>query len=209
MDRQTHTNLLQGYKKKYESARYSLLIVILFTLVNSIMLICGSESYFLFSAQFLYFILFLAKLLVGKMPADYYDPNEPIEPLPDAIYIGAIVIVVIALAVYFLCWLKSKDLHYNWIIASLVLFCIDVALSFITMGFSIDNIIDYLFAAYVIYSIAVGIKAQANIKKLPEPIDPPAEPAEDDFGFAERDFSYNDGNGENTEKKEDTEETFH
>ena len=136
MDRQTHTNLLQGYKKKYESARYSLLIVILFTLVNSIMLICGSESYFLFSAQFLYFILFLAKLLVGKMPADYYDPNEPIEPLPDAIYIGAIVIVVIALAVYFLCWLKSKDLHYNWLIASLVLFCIDVACSANMVAFS-------------------------------------------------------------------------
>ncbi len=202
MTRQTHTTLVQTYKKKYESARYSLLIMVIFTLVNCALLIFGSNTYFLFSAPFIYYFLADMKFSTGKFPAEAYEDYD-FEFLPEGFYIAGIVFAVVALAVYFFCWLKSKDMHHKWLIASLVLFCVDVAVDLLWFGFYVDNIIDYVFAAYVIYSIAVGISAHAKLAKLPEPIEEPAAQPEDDFGFAERDFSDNDANTEDAARKED------
>ena len=203
MNRQTHTALAQSYKKKYESARYSVLIMALFTLVNCAFIIFGFDTYFLFSAPFIYYSLVNIKFNTGKFPAELYDEYEPFEFLPEGFYIAGIAIALIVIAVYVLCWFKSKDFHHKWLIASLILFCIDVAADLVRFGFYIDNIIDYIFAAYVIYSVASGIVAYTKLSKLPEPVEEPVPAAEDDFGFAERDFSYNDGNTENAEKKEE------
>ncbi len=202
MNRQTHTNLVQTYKKKYESARYSVLIMALFTLVNCALLIFGSNTYFLFSAPFVYYFLAGMKFETGKFPAETYEEYEPFEFLPEGFYIAAIVFAVIAISVYALCWFKSKDMHNKWLIASLVLFCIDVVVDLLWFGFYIDNILDYVFAAYVIYSIAAGISAHAKLAKLPEPIEEPVAQPEDDFGFAERDFSYSDASKEDSDKNE-------
>lgn len=203
MNRQLHTSLTQSYKKKYESARYSLLIMVIFTLVNCALLLFGSNTYFLFSAPLVYYFLWGMMYLTGKLPPEAYAPEDVFEFYPEGLYIVAIVFAVVAISVYFLCWFKSKNMHHKWLIASLVLFCIDVVVNFLWLGFIVDNIIDYVFAAYVIYSITAGIVAYTKLAKLPEPIEEPAPAAEDDFGFAERDFSYNDGNTDSTEQKEE------
>ena len=118
--------------------------------------------------------------------------------MTESIYIVGIAFAVIALAVYFLCWLKSKDMHYKWIIASLVLFCIDVVFNILIFGFTVDSIIDYVFSAYVIYSIATGITSYTKLSKLPEPIADIEAAPEDDFGFVEQ------APAENTENDNET-----
>ena len=202
MNKQTHSTLKLSYTKKYESARYSILLMLIFTLVNCALLIFGADTYFLFSAQFLYYSLVGAMFQTGKMPVESYDEfggYDSLEFYP-ASYLAVIaVVIVIALAVYFVCWLKSKNLHKNWLIAALVLFSIDAVANILWFGFFIDDIIDYVFAAYIIYSLAAGVWAASKLEKLPEPIEEPVAPAEDDFGFAERDFSYSDSSNDNTE----------
>ena len=46
----------QKLLKRYNGARSNILLVVAFTLVNSILLIAGSDSYFLFSAAVPYYI---------------------------------------------------------------------------------------------------------------------------------------------------------
>ena len=89
-------------------------------------------------------------------------------------------------------------MHYKWIIASLVLFCIDVVFNILIFGFTVDSIIDYVFSAYVIYSIATGITSYTKLSKLPEPIADIEAAPEDDFGFVEQ------APAENTENDNET-----
>ena len=201
MNKQQHAALSNSLKRKYDQSRYSLLLVIILTLVNSIILLCGGTSYFLFSAQFVYYVLLYSKILTGKMDPSFYEGYEAFEPYEAGIYNVAIVFVIIAMSIYFLCWLKSKNFRRGWLIASLVLFIIDTVLSILVFGFSVGNILEYVVAAYVIYSLIAGIVAIGKLAKLPMPIAEPEAPA-DDFGFAPEDFNTADTNTVDENKTE-------
>ena len=60
----------QQLEAKYQSARTDLLLIVALTVINIVLLVTGSDSYFVFSAFIPYSIAFLGMTLCGKFPAE-------------------------------------------------------------------------------------------------------------------------------------------
>ena len=165
----------QRLTNKYNTSRNNILLVVVFTLINSVLLFTGSDSYFLFSASIPYYFTLFGLLYTGRMPADWYEGWDDFVPDPDtvlAVYLG---IAIIAVVLYALCWLLSKKKGYGWLIVALVMFAIDTAGMFYLAGFSADMILDIVFHGWVLVSLVSGVITAKKLKKLPEE-DPVAAP---------------------------------
>lgn len=158
----------QRLTNKYNTSRNNILLVVVFTLINSVLLFTGSDSYFLFSASIPYYFTLFGLLYTGRMPADWYEGWDDFVPDPDivlAVYLG---IAIIAIVLYALCWLLSKKKGYGWLIVALVMFAIDTAGMFYLAGFSADMILDIVFHGWVLVSLVSGVITAKKLKKLPE-----------------------------------------
>lgn len=136
---------------KYGIARSNLLLVILFTLINSVISFAHGNFYFLFSASIPYYV-------ASFSAAWAYSPEDiGLEPAanPTAILVIGAVIAAVLLVPYLLCWIFSKK-HYGWMIAALVLFSLDSV--WLLLNFHIGLILDILFHAYVLYYLIMGVR---------------------------------------------------
>ena len=155
-------------EQRYRSARSSLLLVIVFTVINMGLIITKQFTYFLFSAYVPYFITDLGMVLSGQYPADYYTGDmEGMAIFGKNFFYIMFAVAIVILMVYLICWLFSKDKKAGWIVAALVLFCIDTAVMLLLAGISLDMIIDILFHAWVIFDLASAAVAARKLKKLP------------------------------------------
>ncbi len=139
-------------KAKYDSARSNLLLMIVFTLINVVLAAIGSETMMLFSATVPYLFAIMG-MIEGF--------SELLAP--------GIVLALISIGIYFVCWLLSKK-HYAWMIVALVLFSIDTLIMIGMYVFAGDfsGIIDVLIHAWVMYYLVVGAINGPKLKKLPE-----------------------------------------
>ena len=149
---------------KYGIARSNLLLVILFTLINSVISFAHGNFYFLFSASIPYYV-------ASFSAAWAYSPEDiGLEPAanPTAILVIGAVIAAVLLVPYLLCWIFSKK-HYGWMIAALVLFSLDSV--WLLLNFHISLILDILFHAYVltISSWACGTDCSPDRRRKPKP----------------------------------------
>lgn len=157
----------QRLEGRYAASRNNILWVLLFTVINVILLVSNSNSYFLFSAYVPYSIVGWAMLYCGKFPAEFYGDMSQYEFLDSSLFVVAIVVAVVICSLYFLCWLFSKKKRVAWMIIALVLFVLDTVLMFLG-GVSTDSIIDVVFHGWVILSLSLGIAAHFKLKNLPE-----------------------------------------
>lgn len=154
---------------KYMNARHNLLLIVVFTLINVVLLVTNSNTYFLFSAYIPYVIADLGMALSGKYPAEYYGEDlEGMEFLGDSFLVVTLVIAAVCLLLYLLSWILSKKPRVGWMIFALVFFAVDTAGMLLIAGISADMIIDILFHGWVIVSLSSGIIAYFKVKKLPE-----------------------------------------
>lgn len=153
---------------KYKRSRNNLLLVVVFTVINLILLISKSNTYFLFSAYIPYAFVDMGMLLCGIYPAEVYGEEflntEFLDPSVFAIFIGIALVVVL---LYLLSWIFSKKHKVGWLIFALVFFVIDTVALLVLWGVQMDNIIDIVFHAWVIISLSMGISANLKLKKLP------------------------------------------
>ena len=157
------------YEGKYNAARSNLLAVILFTLVNIVLVLTNSNTYFLFSAFIPYFIAMVGMELCGKLPAEYYAEYGSMEPFFDnTVFAVMIGIAALFLVVYLLCWLLSKKQKVAWLVVALVLFALDTVSMLLMSGDLSNSIIDIVFHVWVIYYLISGISAYKKLKDLPE-----------------------------------------
>lgn len=152
---------------KYNSSRNNLLLVVAFTVINLVLLLTGSTTYFLFSASIPYYLPFFGMMYTGKLPAEYYEGLADFQPYPTTVLTVLTVMAVIFIAVYLLCWLLSKKHGFGWLVAALVAFIADTIFMFVVVGFSTDMILDVVFHVWVIVSLFTGISAAVKLKKLP------------------------------------------
>lgn len=152
---------------KFNTARVNLLLVFAFTVVNTILLISGSYTYFLFSASIPYFIADMGMLLSGKYPPEVYVGELEGMAIfgPSAVIVFAVIAIAIA-SLYLVCWYFSKKKH-EWFTVALVLFIIDTVGMFALYGLALESIFDILFHGYVIWSLVSGVKATSELRKLP------------------------------------------
>lgn len=173
----------QKYEKQFASGRSYLLIMIIFTIINTVMCLFKSASYFLFSAQVPYELVYDAMWWGGKMSPEDYEtyvgvPMDELEFYPDSVFKSMIAIAAAIIIVYLLCWIFSKR-DYGWLTGALVLFLIDtvilVLIDLFYYVFNVRFIIDWLFHALVVLSLFKGVIAARKLKKLP------ADPGPEEF----------------------------
>lgn len=157
----------QKLTSRYNGARHNILLVVAFTLINSVLLFAGGDSYFLFSAAIPYYMTLFGLLYTGRMPAEWYEGVE-FQPDPDSVLYIYLAIAVVIVAFYALCWFLSKKHGYGWLVVALLLFVADTFAMFYFTGFSADMILDFVFHVWVLVSLASGIIGAINLKKLPE-----------------------------------------
>lgn len=153
--------------QRYNGSRNNLIFVVAFTLVNMVMLIAGSSSYFLFSSSIPYYLTFFGMYHTGKLSADYYYGETEFEPLATSFLVITVVISLVIVAIYGVCWLMSKKHGFGWLIFALISFGIDTIFMFSFEGFSADMILDIIFHVWVIFSLCSGISAAVKLNKLP------------------------------------------
>lgn len=145
--------------KKVAGARSSLLMVMIFTVVNLVMLLLESGSYFLFSASVPYY------LTAFGMGMDYAAGYGGVGPFATV----GLVISAVVLVWYLLCWLLSKK-RPGWLVVALVSFVLDtLALLGFSMAFEmmVDNIMDFVFHVWVVVELIQAVSANGKLKKLP------------------------------------------
>ena len=141
---------------RYKSARFDLLIVIIFTVINIVMLFTGSETMMLFSATIPYYAVAIA-----------YFTNLQLGGL-DWFVTGSLIFAFVILAVYLVCWFFSKKRH-GWLTVALVLFCLDtLATVFLYMDNLASGIMDFVIHGAVIYYLIMGVKAGQKLKTMPQ-----------------------------------------
>ena len=151
-------NSNQIKRNQYNVARVNVLSVVLFTLINVVLCLLGMDSYFLFSAIVPYFIASIGALWGGLYPPEYYADLEMTEAdfLSTGFVVACAAVAIVIIALYFVCWLLSKK-HVAFMIAALALFAIDTILMPVLFGISLDWILDYVFHAWVLVSLVIGI----------------------------------------------------
>ena len=159
----------QLLESRYASARGNLLLVVALTVVNIILLVTNSDTYFLFSAYIPYLLVDLGMLFCGLYPSEVYaDGLADMQFLSNGFFAVMLVIAVVILMMYVLSWLFSKKQKVGWLIFALVFFGIDTLALLLLNGFVVESIIDYVIHAWVIVSLIMGISSYFKLKKLPE-----------------------------------------
>lgn len=199
----------------YKSSRANLLVVVIFTLVNIVMAMLAEGTYFLFTAFIPYILVFTGMMICGKLPAEFYEGLEEMEFLPPAVLYVMLVIALIIVGIYFLCWLLSKK-HYAFMIVAFILFLVDTL--FLVVNFDLSMIVDLVFHIWVLYYLGSGMFNGIKLKKMPPEPDSDA-PIVYENGVpinneqTDSDFGYTDGfteapaeeNKSDEENKGDTE----
>lgn len=149
--------------RKLAAARSSLIVVIAFTVINLILLLTESNTYFLFSASVPYF------LTAFGMGMDIGLGNPGIGVYTTT----ALVISAVIVAAYLLCWILSKK-RSGWFVVAAVLFIIDtVLLVLVSLGLDAlgENIVNLIFHAWVLVELFQAIAAAKKLKNMPaEPV---------------------------------------
>ena len=161
--------LREETQMKYNRSRGNLLLVLLFTVINLFTVTFG-DSYFLFSAT----IPMLFPLGCAGIAADPEFMAEMGLAAEDAttLMIVGLVIGVVLVIPYLLCWIFSKKAGAGWMIFALVLITLDTGLMFLMNGFAIAYLADTIIHICIIVSLGKGISACHRLKHLPpEPVD--------------------------------------
>lgn len=165
----------QQYSKRLAGTRLNILLLLILTVVNILISVTGGSSYFLFSIAVPYYLTCALVAWTGHLPQEIYDDPangwEGFEFWPDQLLYVAIVISVMIMVLYLLCWLFSKN-HYGWIIASAALFaldCLSFPLCYWFFGFDASDLIDIFFHVYILGSMIVCIASGIKASKTPMP----------------------------------------
>ncbi len=190
---QNQLNEKQLYERSYSSAGGSILLVVAFTLINGLLLVANSNTYFLFTAWVPYLLLDLGMYLCGKYPAEYYEENIADYNFMNngvlAFLVSAALLIVL---LYVLCWFFSKKGKVGGLIGSLVLMFIDTVIMFVWRGMNADIIMDAVFHGWIIVSMISGISGYYKLKKYEK--EHPEQPLEQPTFDINNGFDYNDTN---------------
>ncbi len=160
------------YERNYNNGITNLLLIIAFSVINIVLLVANSNTYFLFSAFIPYFLVDVGMFYTGTYPEEYYYGLGFTEFLDKSFLVVTIVIAAVVLVLYLLCWLFAKKKKIGWLIFAVVMACIDTVAMLVLGGIAMESIIDIIFHAWIIFSLINAVVTYNKLKKLPEePLD--------------------------------------
>ena len=142
-------------KNLIRTARYNLLVVMAFTVLNLVMLLVGNGQYFLFSSTICYYLPYFGYIFDLYMVSTYT--------------LTGLVLGLVPLAGYLLFWLLSLK-NDRWLIPAAALFALDtLALMGIIFlnGSIIGMILPIIAYAWVMITLVRAVLAGARLRKLP------------------------------------------
>ncbi|MGM9648170.1 MAG: hypothetical protein ACI3YH_08580 [Eubacteriales bacterium] len=173
---QSNDLLRAKYQKNQATGRVSLIAIVIATIVSMLTLAVGN-FYFVFSAYlpFSYFTEGWFGWQIANGTYAYMDElsADVVTYYTDLGNFGlilGIVVTLIGVLGYFICWLLSKK-HPVALTVGAVFFAIDCAvllLDVFTTG-DISMLLDILLHAYIMYTLIAAVMANRKLKKLPAP----------------------------------------
>ena len=97
----------QVLESRLANSRNNILLVVGLTVVNIILLVTNSNTYFLFSAYIPYLLADLGMLFCGLYPSEYYADAD-MQFYSKGFFAAMLVIATVILVLYMLSWLFSK-----------------------------------------------------------------------------------------------------
>ena len=150
--------------RQVANGRYSLLLIVILTVVNLIMTILDTNTYFLFSASVPYYLVFVGMGIENGFVNGAWNVKGTLT------YTGLVIALVIV-AVYLL----SKK-RAGWLTAALVLFIIDtVALVVITFALydsPMGKLVDFLLHIWAIVELIQAVRGSKKLRALPPTEEP-------------------------------------
>ena len=156
------------YERNYNNGITNLLLIIAFSVINIILLVANSNTYFLFSAFIPYFFVDVGMFYTGTYPEEYYYGLDFTEFLDKSFLVATVVIAAVVLALYLLCWFFAKKKKIGWLIFAVVMACIDTVAMLVLGGIAIESIVDIIFHVWIIFSLINAVVTYNKLKKLPE-----------------------------------------
>ena len=148
----------RAYKQQQvASARSSLMLVLILTLVNVGMILANSDMFFLLSA----FVPYVLVIYGRSMDAGVFGSNTAV----------SLVIAGVIVAVLLLCWLLSKKKPLFMTISAVLLVLDTVALvyfAFVMMDNPTSQIVNIGLHIFVVYSLIQGSIQSSKLKKETE-----------------------------------------
>ena len=146
-------------KNLVKSARTTLLVAVLFTVLNVVLLIIGSNRYFLYSATIPYYLTFFGYVFDHMMVGTYT--------------LTGLSMAVVPIAALALCWFMSKK-DDRWLTAATVVFGLDTAAMLGLLLWAGDlsgSLLDIVFHGWVLICLIRGVKACKWLRNVPaEPV---------------------------------------
>lgn len=162
----------EALESRYSSARGNLLFLLIASVVNIFLLLINADIYLLFAASVPYYIVMFGMAFCGLLDVDGETAAEGAVYLDKNFLYVAVVIAIIVLTVYLLCWIFSKAHKVGWLIAALIMFSMDTLVTVVFIFIDPTNFLDVIIHGFVIFYLVSGISAHYKLKKLP-----PEEPA--------------------------------
>ncbi len=138
--------------KQITSARSNLLLMLGFTLLNIILLFVEAD----------YMLLFSATIPYAFIGAGVWENDTDI-------LIFGVIVAVVMMGLYLLCWFMSKK-KPMWLIPALILFIIDTGYLiwiYVAAG-DASGILDAVFHVWVLYYLVIGTVNAFKLKKFPQ-----------------------------------------
>ena len=157
----------QALISRFSAARVNLLLMIIFTAINLLTLTTGIGSYFLFSATVPYLITDIGMALCGMYPQEYYEGLEGMIFLDKSFFVILLILSLLILVIYLLCWIFSKKNRVGFLIGALAMFSFDT-LVLLMSGEILTTIVDIIIHIWVIVILSMGISANYKLKQLPK-----------------------------------------
>lgn len=150
---------------KFQAARVNLLLMIGFSLANIISLLVGGKGYLLFCSSFSYIAVDLGMTMCGFKTEEFYKELGS-TPVFDKPFIAVfIIIALLVLTLYLLCWIFSKKRGNVWLKIALALISADTMGMFL-MGNLSTIIFDAVFHIWFIISLFVAISAYDKLRAI-------------------------------------------
>ncbi len=154
-------------EKRYNSARYDVLLMIILTVVNIILVFTESNTYFLFSITAPYLYAADGIIFSGVLSLEFYEAVGlgGVEFLGVPYLIKGLAIAMVILALYVACYVLSKNNKVGWLIGATVLLTLDM-IWFIWEGLLLDNVLDAIIHIVLLVYLIIGIAAHYKLKRL-------------------------------------------
>ena len=154
--------------RQVANGRYSLLLIVILTVVNLVLTLLDTGRYFLFSASVPYELVSLGMAFDNGFTDGAWNVRGTLT------YTGLVIALVIV-AVYLLCWLLSKK-RAGWLTAALVLFIIDtvalVIIAFTLYDSPASQLVDLLLHVWAIVELVQGVRGNKKLQELPPTEEP-------------------------------------